>query len=85
MEPHRIDEYWRRFAEAFAHPLRANGMLGDFISNTAVTGAYAEAWVHWLAQQMITNLTISTGAIARTSDSGSASDLRSFPQIDLLL
>jgi hypothetical protein len=83
VEVNRIDEYWRRFAEAFAHPLQANGLLDDFISNTSVTGAYAEAWVRSLAQQMVTNLTISTGAITRTSDS--PNDLRSLPQIDLLL
>jgi len=74
-----------RFAEAFAHPLQANGLLGDFVSNSSVTGAYAEAWVRFLAQQMITNLTISTGAITRKSDSGSVEDLRRLPQIDLLL
>jgi hypothetical protein len=81
--PNRIDDYWKRFAEAFAHPLQANGLLGEFISNSCVTGAYAEAWVRWLALQMVTSLTISTGAITRTSDS--PSDLRTLPQIDLLL
>jgi hypothetical protein len=87
VEPSQIDKYWRRFAEAFAHPLQANGLLGDFVSNSSVTGAYAEAWVRCLAEQMITNLTISTGAITRTSDSNSnsAEDLRSLAQIDLLL
>jgi hypothetical protein len=83
LEPNRIDNYWKRFAEAFAQPLQSNGLLGSFISNPCVTGAYAEAWVQWIAQQMVTNLTISTGAITRTSDS--RSDLRSLPQIDLLL
>lgn len=85
MESNGIDDYWKRFAEAFAHPLQANGLLEEFISNPCVTGAYAEAWVRWLALQMVTNLTVSTGAITRTSDSDPMSDLRSLPQIDLLL
>jgi hypothetical protein len=83
MESNRIDEYWTRFAQAFAHPLKANGLLADFMANPSVTGAYAEAWVKSLAQQMVTNLTISTGAIIRTSDS--PEQLRSLPQIDLML
>jgi hypothetical protein len=53
VEPRQIDEYWRRFAQAFAHPLQANGLLGEFISNPCVTGAYAEAWVRSLAEQMV--------------------------------
>jgi hypothetical protein len=83
MDVIQIEEYWRRFAEAFAHPLEANGLLGGFISNSDVTGAYAEAWVVSLAEQMVTNLTISTGTIIRTSDA--QNDLRSLPQIDLVL
>jgi len=83
MESDRIEEFWRRFAGAFAHSLEANGLLRYFISNPAVTGAYAEEWVRSLAQQMVTNLTISTGAIIRTSDQ--RKDLRSVPQNDLVL
>jgi len=47
--PQSIREYWERYAEAFAIPLRGNGLLGTFVSNPAVTGAYAEAWVRSLA------------------------------------
>ena len=79
----QIDKYWKRFAETFAHPIGANGLLRDFISNPSVTGAYAEAWVSSLAQQMVTNLAISTGAIIRISDS--TDDLRRLPQMDLVL
>jgi hypothetical protein len=79
-----IQEYWERYAEAFAIPLRGNGLLGTFVSNPAVTGAYAEAWVHSLAASMVSNLTISTGAVIRTTDVVHGQDLRKVPQSDLI-
>lgn len=89
--PHRdslaadIRDYWSRYAEAFATPLRGNGLLGTFVSNPAVTGAYAEAWVHSLAAAMVSNLSISTGAVIRTTDVVQRRDLRRVPQSDLIL
>jgi hypothetical protein len=84
--PSNIKEYWNRYAEAFASPLRGDGLLGTFISNPAVTGAYAEAWIHSLATSMVSNLTISTGAVIRTTDVIlQQRDLRRVPQSDLIL
>jgi hypothetical protein len=79
-----IRAYWERYAEAFATPLQGNGLLGNFVSNTAVTGAYAEAWVRSLAETMVTTLAISTGAIVRTTDVVKGHDLRQVPQSDLI-
>ena len=39
------DSHWADYAESFAHPIRANNLLSRFITNSAVTGAYAETWV----------------------------------------
>lgn len=77
--------YWRRFASAFASPLRANGELGAFTANPAVTGAYAEAWLRALISTMVSSLRISTGAIIRTSDELKQTDLRRIPQTDIIL
>src|SRR5262245_8830504 len=77
--------YWRRFAEAFAAPLRTNGQLGAFIANPAVTGAYAEAWIRALSASMVPTLRMSTGAILRTSDELKQRDLRAIPQSDIIL
>ena len=45
-----LKAYWRKYAEAFAVPLSANTMLGNFVANPAVTGAYAEVWVRRLVR-----------------------------------
>ena len=79
------ESYWRRYADAFAAPLRTNDQLGAFISNTAVTGAYAEAWLRSLIGSQLINLRISTGAIIRTSDETHSRDLRTLPQSDIII
>lgn len=80
-----IADYWERFAEAFAAPLGGNGLLSGFVANPAVTGAYAETWIRMLARSMVTALRVSTGAIIRTSDVTKGRDLRTVPQVDLIL
>lgn len=80
-----LERFWHRFASAFAHPFTANGALSEFVRNTAVTGAYAEAWVRWAARVMLPHLRVSTGAIIRTSDAVWHSDLSQVPQLDLIL
>lgn len=80
-----IRDYWKRYAEAFAIPLHGNGLLGSFVSNPSVTGAYAEAWVHSLVKAMVPNLCISTGAVIRTTDVTQQKELREVPQSDLIL
>ncbi len=83
--PGNMRNYWKRYAEAFSTPLQGNGLLGTFVSNPAVTGAYAEAWVHSLVKAMVPNLCISTGAVIRTTDVVNKKDLRKVPQSDLIL
>ncbi len=78
-------DYWKSYAEAFALPLHGNGLLGTFISNPDVTGAYAEAWVHSLVKTMVPNLRISTGAVIRTTDVVMQKELRAVPQCDLII
>jgi hypothetical protein len=80
-----ITGYWDRFAQAFAAPLGGNGLLGGFVANPDVTGSYAETWIRTLARSMVTTLRISTGAIIRTSDVTKGRDLRTVPQVDLIL
>lgn len=83
--PKDIKDYWIQFAEAFIAPLRRNELLGNFVSNPSVTGAYAEAWVHSLVATMISNLSVSTGAVIRTTDIEQRRDRRRVPQSDLIL
>ena len=85
MRTEDIQNFWRRFADAFAHPLTAHGALSGFIKNAAVTGAYSEIWVRQLAHKMLPGLRVSTGAIITTADASPDSDLRKVPQIDVLI
>lgn len=55
-------------AEAFVHPLRSEALLGRFVSEQNLTGAYAESWVRWLVRTMARGYEVSTGAIIRSSD-----------------
>lgn len=80
-----VRRFWRRFAAAFVAPLRANGELNGFVTNPAVTGAYAEAWVRQLVQTMAVGLRVSTGTIIKTTDRLLKKDLRRLPQADLIL
>ena len=76
-------EYWENFAEAFIHPMTANGILGNFVSNPNVTGAYAEAWIRSMVSSMLPRFRISTGAIIKPSDR--EIDKKSVPQCDLII
>jgi hypothetical protein len=63
--------------------LTANGLVGKFVTNPAVTGAYAEAWIKSMATSMLSKYRVSTGAVLRPSDS--RRDLRRVPQCDLII
>jgi hypothetical protein len=77
-------EHWQTYAEAFAQPLQANGLVSRFVTNSNVTGAYAEAWVRATARNMLSHrFRISTGAVIRSSDSYRS--LRSVLQCDLIV
>lgn len=76
-------DYWTDYVEAFAHPLTANGLVGRFVANPNVTGAYAETWLRSIAASMLPQYRISTGAVLRPSDRNG--DLRSVPQCDLII
>lgn len=75
--------HWNSFAEAFAHPIKANGLLAQFVTNPDVTGAYAEAWLRSMAKSMLPQFRISTGAIIRPADT--TRNLRSIPQCDMII
>lgn len=65
----KYDESWKNYAEAFAQPLQGNGLLSRFVSNPAVTGAYAESWVRSIIRSMLGHrFRISTGAVVKSSD-----------------
>lgn len=83
MDAEKFNEFWSDFAAAFAAPLQANGLLGRFVSNTAVTGAYAESWIGFLASSMLKPLRVSTGAVIRTSDRRSSKP--DVPQCDIIV
>lgn len=38
-----VAAHWEDYAESFIQPIRANGLVSRFVTNPAVTGAYAEA------------------------------------------
>jgi hypothetical protein len=75
--------YWDKFADAFVHPLKCNSLLGKFITNQCVTGAYAEACVKSLAITMLPQFRMSTGAVISPSDW--TKDLQKLPQCDLII
>lgn len=76
--------YWDNFTDAFVHPLKSNALLGKFVTNPNVTGAYAEAWIKSLAITMLPQFRISTGAIIRYSDSFGGGS-KTLPQCDLII
>jgi hypothetical protein len=77
-------EYWKAYAQAFAQPIQANGLLSRFVTNPNVTGAYAEAWVRSLTRNMLGHrFRISTGAVIRECDKRRG--LSSVPQCDLIV
>jgi len=75
------DEFWVAYAEAFAQPLQANGLLSRFVTNQAVTGDYAEAWIRSMTRSMVGHrFRVSTGAVIRASGA-----IRGVPQCDLIV
>ncbi|MDT5122224.1 MAG: hypothetical protein QOC96_1706 [Acidobacteriota bacterium] len=77
------ETHWTDYAESFAHPLKANNLLSRFITNSAVTGAYAETWIRFIAKTMLPQFRVSTGAIIRPTDR--TRNLRSIPQCNLII
>ena len=78
-----VEGFWKDYAEAFSHPLTSNSLLGRFVNNPNVTGAYAESWLRSITASMLRQFRISTGTIIRPSDR-----LRpdpSNPQCDLIV
>jgi len=75
--------HWDNFADAFAHPIKTNGLLRKFVTNPDVTGAYAEAWIRSMAKSMLPQFKISTGAIIRPTDK--TRNLKSIPQCDMII
>jgi len=76
-------EYWKAYAQAFAQPIQADGLLSHFVTNPNVTGAYAEAWVRSTTRNMLgSRFRISTGAVIRACDRGRE---LSVPQCDLIV
>jgi hypothetical protein len=76
--------HWENYVAAFVQSIQANGLLSRFVSNPAVTGAYAEVWVHSLVKRMLgQRFRISTGAVIRPSDASRG--LASVPQCDLIV
>lgn len=63
-----VHGFWKDYAEAFAHPLKSNGILSRFVQNPNITGAYAETWVRFLVKTMLPRFRLSTGTIIRPSD-----------------
>jgi hypothetical protein len=79
----REKNYYDRFAQAFAYPLKSNLLLGDFIANPAVTGAYAEAWVRSMITAMLPQFRVSTGAVISHEDQEVG--LGTTPQCDVII
>ncbi len=77
-------DYWSAYASGFAQPLQTNDLVSRFVTNTAVTGAYAEAWVRFMVRRMLElKYRISTGAVVRSSDLKRGID--KVPQCDLIV
>lgn len=77
-------DYWEKYAAAFAHPIEANGLVSRFVTNAAVTGAYAETWIRSMTRSMLGHrFRISTGAVIKPSDARQS--LKKVPQCDLIV
>src|SRR5437879_2959525 len=78
-----LDEYWKLYAQAFAQPFQANALFSNFVTNPAVTGAYAEEYVRSMIKGMLGHrFRISTGAVIRSQDKTRAA---SVPQCDVIV
>jgi hypothetical protein len=78
----KAQEFWKDYAEAFAHPLTSNGILSRFVTNQNVTGAYAEVWVKSMVTTMLPTYRVSTGTVIRSSD---RMRNQTNPQCDLII
>ncbi len=78
-----LENFWKDYAEAFSHPLTSNSLLGKFVNNPNVTGAYAESWLRSITASMLSQFRISTGTIIRPSDRLRPNP--SNPQCDLIV
>ena len=79
-----FDDYWNLYAQAFAQPFQANGLFSSFVANTAITGAYAEAYVRSMIKSVLGHrFRISTGAVTRSQDK--TRGLASVPQCDVIV
>jgi hypothetical protein len=77
-----FDDYWNLYARAFAQPFQANALFSSFVTNPAITGAYAEAYVRSTIKSMLgQRYRISTGAVTRSQDRTQAN----VPQCDVIV
>jgi hypothetical protein len=82
--PDTVAQFAAAYAQALAQPLQTDGLLNRFVTNRAVTGAYAEAWIGRHVRSMLgLKFRISTGAVVRASDS--RRDLSKVPQCDVII
>jgi len=79
-----FDDYWNLYAQAFAQPFQTNALFSSFVTNTDITGAYAEAYVRLMIKSMLGHrFRISTGAVTRSQDKSRG--LASVPQCDVIV
>ena len=79
-----FDDYWNLYAQAFALPFQANALFSSFATNTAITGAYAEAYIRSMIKSVLgQRFRISTGAVIRSQDK--TRGLVSVPQCDVIV
>jgi hypothetical protein len=79
-----FDDYWNLYAQAFAQPFQANALFSSFVTNPAITGAYAEAYVRSMIKNVLGQcFQISTGAVTRSQDK--TRGLGSLPQCDVIV
>lgn len=77
------EDFWNSYACA-AQPFQGNGLFSSFVTNPAITGAYAEAWVRSMIRNMLgQRFRISTGAVIRSMDRKRG--LVSVPQCDVIV
>ncbi len=75
-------EFWADYADSFIQPLKANGQVGKFVNNSAVTGLYAEAWIRDLVKSMLPHFRVSSGAIIGSADRERDNKI---PQCDIII
>jgi len=81
---HAFHSHWNLYAQAFSLPFQANSLFSSFVTNPAVTGAYAEAYIRATIKNMLGHrFRISTGAVIRSQDS--LRGLANVPQCDVIV